>query len=72
MTVMKCKAGAKGGFELFLIGNSKGQTIFGTRLFGQPTWRDLAFISPPASEGGMTRVRFISQLVPPAPPKPSR
>ena len=65
LVVMKCQSGKQGGFEPLLIGNSEGKTIFGTRLFGQPTSRDLAFISPPVKKGAMPRVKFITQLVPP-------
>lgn len=68
-TVIRQKNKPNGGFVPFLIGNTKGKTIFGTRIFGQPSGRELVFISPPEKKGGMPRVKFISQLVaPPTPP----
>ena len=64
MTVMSCKPGQAGGFRPFLIGNSKGEQIFGTRLFGQASGRELVFISPPERKGSNSpRVKFISQLI---------
>ena len=64
MTVMSCKPGKGGGFRPFIIGNAKGKQIFGTRLFGQASGRELVFISPPERSGSDTpRVKFISQLV---------
>lgn len=68
MVVMSCQAGKNGGFEPFILGDSKGKQIFGTRLFGQPSGRELIFISPPSKNGGTPRVKFISQLL--APPVP--
>lgn len=67
IVVMSPKLRADGGFLPFLIGNTKGETLFGTRLFGQPDGRELVFITPPLKKDGMPRVKFISQLVPPPP-----
>ena len=64
MTVMSCKPGEAGGFRPFLIGDAKGRQIFGTRLFGQASGRELVFISPPERKGSnIPRVKFISQLI---------
>lgn len=64
MTVMSCKPGKAGGFRPFLIGDAKGKQIFGTKLFGQPSGRELVFISPPLRrESNTPRVKFISQLI---------
>lgn len=64
MTVMSCKPGKAGGFRPFLIGDAKGKQIFGTKLFGQASGRELVFISPPLRrESNTPRVKFISQLI---------
>lgn len=52
-----------GGFVPFVLGDSDGATIYGTRIFGQPSGRELVFIIPPSQAGGTPRVKFISQLV---------
>lgn len=52
-----------GGFVPFILGDSDGAIIYGTRIFGQPSGRELVFIIPPSQEGGTPRVKFISQLV---------
>ena len=63
MTVMSCKPGEAGGFRPFMIGDAKGKQIFGTKLFGQPSGRELVFISPPLRRGStVPRVKFISEL----------
>jgi hypothetical protein len=73
MTEMSCKPGKGGGFRPFIIGNSKGKQIFGTRLFGQSSGRELVFISPPERKGSDTpRVKFISQLIGEPVVKPSQ
>jgi len=69
IVVMTPKPKPGGGFMPFRIGSSAGETLFGTRLFGQPDGRELVFITPPLKAGGMPRVKFISQLVPPPPPE---
>lgn len=64
MTVMSCKPGKGGGFRPFIIGNAEGKQIFGTKLFGQASGRELVFISPPLRSGSNTpRVKFITQLM---------
>ena len=63
MTVMSCKAGKAGGFRPFVIGTTKGKQIFGTKLFGQPSGRELVFISPPErKENDTPRVKFITDI----------
>ena len=69
MSVMSCKAGKAGGFRTFIIGTAQGKQIFGTKLFGQPSGRELVFISPPLRRDSNTpRVKFISQLIGAQPP----
>jgi len=64
MTVMSCNPGEAGGFRPFIIGNAKGKQVFGTKLFGQASGRELVFISPPERRGSDSpRVKFISQLI---------
>lgn len=73
MTVMSCKPGEAGGFRPFLIGDAKGRQVFGTRLFGQASGRELVFISPPERKGSkIPRVKFISQLIGKPVVKPSQ
>ncbi len=55
----------EGGFVPFILGDSNGKIIYGTRIFGQPSGRELVFIIPPLKKGGTPRVKFISQLVDP-------
>ncbi len=52
-----------GGFIPFVLGDLNGEIIYGTRIFGQPSGRELVFIIPPVKEGGTPRVKFISQLI---------
>jgi len=64
MTVISCNPGEAGGFRPFIIGNAKGKQVFGTKLFGQASGRELVFISPPERRGSDSpRVKFISQLI---------
>lgn len=65
MSVVKSENSSSGGFVPFVIGNAQGETVFGTRIFGQPSGRELIFISPPKKKGEMPRVKFVSQLVAP-------
>lgn len=68
---MSFKAGPNGGFRPFAINDAKGKPVYGTRLFGQPSGRELVFISPPAEPEGMPRVKYVSQLVAPDQPAPT-
>ncbi|MFK7911108.1 MAG: hypothetical protein AB8F34_11000 [Akkermansiaceae bacterium] len=70
-TVIKSDKKTNGGFVPFIIGNAQGKTVFGTRIFGQPSGRELIFISPPAKKGAMPRVKFISELIAPSLPEPT-
>ena len=65
MTVMNSGRIKNGGFMPFVINDTKGKRIFGTRLFGQPSGRELVFIIPPRQKGAMPRVKFVSQLLAP-------
>jgi hypothetical protein len=70
-TVVKSNVPKLGGFTPFLVGDATGKIIFGTRLFSQPTGREIVFISPPAKPDGLARVKFITEIVPPEPAKPA-
>ena len=71
MTVMKCQPRKGGGFEPMLINNTGGKMLYGNRLFGQPSGRELVFIIPPRAKGTMPRVKFVAQLLPANPPAPA-
>lgn len=58
-------------FVPFHIGNSQGKELYGTRIYGQPSGRELIFIIPPAKEGGIPRLKFISQLMALTAPDPN-
>lgn len=70
ISVVKSNAPKDGGFLPFVIGDANGKVVFETRLFAQPSGRDMVFISPPAKPGGPPRVKFLTQIIPPAPPEP--
>lgn len=70
VSVVKSNVSDKGGFVPFLIGDSKDEVVFETRLFSQPTGRDMVFIGAPARPGGRVLVRVLPQLIPTAPAKP--
>lgn len=69
LSVVKSNAPKNGGFLPFVIGDASGKVVFETRLFGQPSGRDMVFIGPPAKPGGPPRVKFLTQIIPPAPPE---
>lgn len=71
MSLVKSNASENGGFIPFLIGNPKGEVIFETRLFSQPTGRDMVFIGAPAKPGERVLVKVLPQLIAPEPPKPA-
>ena len=71
MSLVKSNVSEKGGFIPFLIGDPKGAVVFETRLFSQPTGRDMVFISPPAQPGGRVLVKVLPQLIAPEPPQPA-
>jgi hypothetical protein len=70
MAVIKSNVSEKGGFLPFFMGDATGKIVFETRLFGQPTGRDMVFIGPPATPGGEPMVKFLTEIIPPAPPTP--
>jgi len=70
MSVVTTNVTKNGGFIPFLIGNPRGETVFETRLFSQPTGRDMVFIGAPAQPGGRTLVKVLPQLIAPEPPQP--
>ena len=71
MSLVKSNVSEKGGFIPFLIGDPKGAVVFETRLFSQPTGRDMVFISAPAQPGGRVLVKVLPQLIAPEPPQPA-
>jgi hypothetical protein len=70
MSVIKSNVSEKGGFLAFFMGNATGKIVFETRLFGQPTGRDMVLIGPPARPEGEPMVKFLTEIIPPEPPKP--
>lgn len=69
--VVKSNAPKLGGFIPFVVGDARGKIVFETRLFGQPTGREIVFIGPPAKPGGPPRLKFVTQIIPPEPPIPA-
>ena len=69
-TVVKSNVSEKGGFLPFIIEDAAGNIIFQTRLFGQPSGREMVFISPPANGAKLPKIKFLTEIVPPAPPTP--
>jgi hypothetical protein len=57
ISVVKSNVSDKGGFLPFQIGDSDGKVVFETRLFSQPSGREMVFI--------------LTQIIPPEPPKPA-
>ncbi len=53
----------RGGFLPFMILNTNGQAIFETRIFSQPTGRNMVFISPPSQPGERVRIKMLPQLL---------
>lgn len=70
MNAIQSHVSEKGGFVPLLVGDSDGKVVFETRLFGQPTGREMVFIGPPAKSGGEPMVKFLTQIIPPEVPKP--
>lgn len=70
ISVVKSNVSKDGGFIPFLIGDPKGEVVFETRLFSQPTGRDMVFIGAPATPGGRVLVKVLPQLISPELPKP--
>ena len=71
MSLVKSNVSEKGGFIPFLIGDPNGEVVFETRLFSQPSGRDMVFIGAPAQPGGRVLVKVLPQLVSPEPPQPA-
>lgn len=71
MSFVKSNVSENGGFIPFLIGTPKGEVVFETRLFSQPTGRDMVFIGAPAQPGERVPVKVLPQLIAPEPPKPA-
>jgi hypothetical protein len=57
----------KGGFMPFMIGDTQGKIVFETRLFGQPTGREMVFIGNASEPERQHKVMFLTQVIPPAP-----
>lgn len=71
MSLIKSNVPENGGFIPFLIVDPKGEVVFETRLFSQPTGRDMVFIGAPAQPGGRVLVKVLPQLIAPEPPQPA-
>jgi hypothetical protein len=71
MSVVKSNVPKLGGFVPFIISDARGKIIFETRLFGQPTGREIVFIGPPAKPAGLPRVKFLTEIIPSEPPQPA-
>ena len=71
MSLVKSNVSEEGGFIPFLIGDPNGEVVFETRLFSQPSGRDMVFIGAPAQPGGRVLVKVLPQLVSPEPPQPA-
>jgi len=71
MSLVKSNVPEKGGFIPFQIGDAKGKVVFETRLFSQPTGRDMVFIGIPAKPGDRLPVKVLPQLIAPEPPQPA-
>jgi hypothetical protein len=67
--VVKSNISQSGGFLPFLVSNNAGDTVFETRLYAQPTGREMVFITPVSDrQASRVAVKFISQIItPPAP-----
>jgi hypothetical protein len=70
MSLIKSNVAENGGFIPFFISDPKGEVVFETRLFSQPTGRDMVFIGAPAQPGGRVLVKVLPQLIAPEPPQP--
>ena len=64
ISIMQSKVGKLGGLVPFILGNKEGKKIFETRLFAQTSGRKIVFIGKSKEEGGLPKVRFLSQLLP--------
>ena len=71
MSLVTSNVAENGGFVPFLIGGPEGEVIFETRLFSQPSGRDMVFIGAPAQPGGRVPVKVLPQLIAPEPPLPA-
>ena len=64
MEVVKAQIPLKGGFMPFIMKNKEGKIVFETRLFAQPSGREMVFIAPPGEAGGLPKIMFLSQILP--------
>ncbi len=66
---VKANASDNGEFIPFLIEDiASKKVIYETRLIGQPSGRNMVFIGSPSNPGSNVTVKFLSEVVPPAPP----
>ena len=61
--LLDSKIGKKGGLVPFRLFSSDKKKLFETRLFAQPTGRELVFIEQPKKVGQQAKVKFIPQLI---------
>jgi hypothetical protein len=62
VSVIKDAIPPAGGFIPFFIKDEKGNTVFETRLLGQPTGRETVFIYPPQANRREFSVQFLSEV----------
>jgi hypothetical protein len=62
ITVIKDAVSPAGGFIPFFLKDEHGNTVFESRLFGQPTGRKTVFIYPPKANRRRFSVQFLSEI----------
>lgn len=65
--VVASKKKSGGGLLPFYIRTMDGVMLYETRLLGQPSGREIVFITPPTNDSGRVNVKFLPQSVPRAP-----
>jgi len=68
-TVVESKSESGGGLLPFYIRTLDGVMLYETRLLGQPSGREIVFITPPSNESGRVNIKFLPQTVPLVPAK---
>ncbi len=62
ISVIKDAVAPAGGFIPFFLKDEHGNTVFESRLFGQPTGRKTVFIYPPKANRRKFSVQFLSEI----------
>jgi hypothetical protein len=71
-TVVESKKESGGGLLPFYIRTMEGVMLYETRLLGQPSGREIVFITPPSNDSGRVNIKFLPQTVPRAPSTPMK